>query len=253
VTLIARALKAGVIENGELQKTTKGCPQGSPLSPMLSNIVLNELDNELEKRGLKYCRWADDFVILVRTERAARRVLAGVAEFLEKTLGLLVNREKSEFVKVKEVTFLSFSFSSYGKVRISDKAMKRFKDRVRSLTHRNNPFSMIQIVDTLNEYLRGWVHYFKIQEFAGVFEKLDKWIRIRLRSMQLRKWKKPKRFQTMLIRAGIQPADAKRIWVNMKQWRSARRWAVQVVLNLEWFRNIGLVLLDDFTIDAPKS
>ena len=183
VTLVARALKAGVIENGEFQKTPKGCPQGSPLSPILSNIVLNELDHELEKRGLKYCRWADDFVILVRTERSAQRVLAGVMEFLEETLGLPVNRDKSATVKVTRVTFLGFSFSYYGKVRISDKAMKRLKDRVKNLTHRNNPFSMFQIIMRLNEYLRGWVHYFKIQEFASAFEKLDRWIRIRLRSM----------------------------------------------------------------------
>jgi group II intron reverse transcriptase/maturase len=250
VTLVARALKAGVIENGELQKTTKGCPQGSPLSPMLSNIVLNELDNELEKRGLKYCRWADDFVILVRTERAARRVLAGVTEFLEKTLGLLVNREKSEVVKVKEVTFLGFSFSTHGKVRISDKAVKRFKDRVRDLTHRNNPYSMIRIVEIVNEYLRGWVNYFKIQEFASVFVRLDQWIRSRLRSMQLRKWKKPKRFQKMLLKSGFPVEEAKNTWVSMKQWRSTRRRVVQYMLNREWFRNIGLIFLDDFTLDT---
>jgi len=253
VTLVARALKAGVIEDGEFHKTPKGCPQGSPLSPMLSNMVLNELDHELERRGLKYCRWADDFVILVRTERAAQRVLKGVTEFLEEPLGLMVNREKSEALKVKEITFLGFSFSPQGKVRISKKVIKRFKDRVRNLTHRNNPISMIQIIETLNEYLKGWVHYFKIQEFAGVFEKLDRWIRIRLRSMQLRKWKKPKRFQKMLIKAGIPPDEARNTWVNMKRWRSARRWVVQIVLSIEWFRNIGLVFLDDFTIEALKS
>jgi RNA-directed DNA polymerase len=253
VTLVARALKAGVIEDGEFHKTPKGCPQGSPLSPMLSNMVLNELDHELERRGLKYCRWADDFVILVRTERAAQRVLKGVTEFLEKPLGLMVNREKSEILKVHKVTFLGFAFSPQGKVRISEKALMRFKDRVRNLTHRNNPISMIQIIETLNEYLRGWVQYFKIQEFAGVFEKLDRWIRIRLRSMQLRKWKKPKRFQKMLIKAGIPPDEARNTWVNMKRWRSARRWVVQIVLNIEWFRTIGLVFLDDFTNEALNS
>jgi RNA-directed DNA polymerase len=156
-------------------------------------------------------------------------------------------------LKVHKVTFLGFAFSPRGKVRISEKALMRFKDRVRNLTHRNNPISMIQIIETLNEYLRGWVHYFKIQEFASVFEKLDRWIRIRLRSMQLRKWKKPKRFQKMLIKAGIPPDEAKNTWVNMKRWRSARRWVVQIVLSIEWFRNIGLVFLDDFTIEALKS
>ncbi len=112
---------------------------------------------------------------------------------------------------------------------------------------------MIQIIKTLNEYLRGWVHYFKIQEFARAFEKLDRWIRIRLRSMQLRKWKKPKRFQKMLIKAGIPPEEAKKIWVNMRRWHSVRRRAVQYVLNSEWFRQIGLIFLNDFMIDALKS
>jgi len=253
LTLIARALKGGVIEDGEYKKTTKGCPQGSPLSPMLSNIVLNELDHELERRGLKYCRWADDFVILVRSERAAKRILGGITRLLEEKLKLPVNREKSKAVKITELTFLGFSFSSYRKVKISDKAIKKFKDRVRSLTHRNNPFSMFQIIRRLNRYLRGWVNYFKIQEFSGIFEKLDRWIRIRLRSMQLRKWKKPKRFQTMMIKAGYHPNDAKEVWVKMNRWRSARRMTVQYVLNLDWFRNTGLVFLDDFTFDGLKS
>lgn len=253
LTLIARALKAGIIEDGEFKKTTKGCPQGSPLSPMLSNIVLNELDHEIEKRGLRYCRWADDFVILVKSERAARRILEGVTGFLENKLKLPVNREKSKAVKVIELTFLGFSFSFYGKVKISDKSIKKFKDKVRILTRRNNPFSMFQVITRLNRYLRGWINYFKIQEFSSIFEKLDRWIRIRLRSMQLKKWKKPKRFQTMLIKAGFHPNDAKKVWVKMRRWRSARRFAVQYVLNLDWFRNIGLTFLDDFTFDGLKS
>lgn len=253
LTLIARALKAGVIEEGEFKKTTKGCPQGSPLSPMLSNMVLNELDHELERRGLKYCRWADDFVILVKSERAAKRILEAVTGFLEEKLKLPVNLEKSKAVKITDLTFLGFSFSYYGKVKISDKAIKKFKDKVRSLTHRNNPFSMFQVIKRLNSYLRGWINYFRIQEFSSILEKFDRWIRIRLRSMQLRKWKKPRRFQTMLIRAGFHPNEAAKVWVKMKRWHSAKRFAVQYVLNLEWFRNIGLVFLDDFTSDSLKS
>jgi group II intron reverse transcriptase/maturase len=244
MTLIIRALKAGVIEDGKFHKTTKGCPQGSPLSPMLSNIVLNELDHELERRGLKYCRWADDFVVLVRTERSALRVLSGIIEFLEGHLGLPVNREKSKAVKIQDITFLGFSFSHKGTVKISDKATGKFGDRVRSLTRRNNPLSMLQIIQKLNEYIRGWGNYFMIQEYAGVFDKLDKWIRIRLRSMQLKKWKKPKRFQTMLIKAGFHPDEAKKVWVKMDKWRSAKRMEVQFVLTPNWFNEIGLFSLD---------
>jgi RNA-directed DNA polymerase len=133
VTLIARALKAGVIVEGKFEKTTKGCPQGSPLSPMLSNIVLNELDQELERRGDRYARWADDILILLKSERAAKRVIGGIVRYLEEDLGLAVNREKSEVAKVKDVPFAGFQILR-GKIRVSDKARAKFKDKVRKLT-----------------------------------------------------------------------------------------------------------------------
>ena len=132
VTLIARALKAGVIEDGILVKTLKGCPQGSPLSPMLSNIVLNELDQELEKRALHYCRWADDFLILVKSERAANRVMEGTIRYLEDELKLPVNKEKSKVCNIKEATFLSFQMLR-GKIRVSGRARTKFKEKVRNL------------------------------------------------------------------------------------------------------------------------
>jgi RNA-directed DNA polymerase len=121
VTLVARALKAGVIVEGKFEKTTKGSPQGSPLSPMLSNIVLNEMDQELERRGLKYCRWADDFVILVKSERAAKRVMEGITRYLEEELGLPVNKEKSEVSHIKDVEFLGFQILA-NKIRVSAKS-----------------------------------------------------------------------------------------------------------------------------------
>jgi len=121
VTLIARLLKAGVVIDGNLEKTTQGCPQGSPLSPMLSNIVLNELDHKLEEKNLGYCRWADDFVIVVRSERAAQRVMKGTIQYLEEELGLVVNQEKSRVAPIKEITFLGFQILR-GKIRVSNKA-----------------------------------------------------------------------------------------------------------------------------------
>ncbi|MBW8036342.1 MAG: group II intron reverse transcriptase/maturase, partial [Planctomycetes bacterium] len=140
VTLIARALKAGVVVDGIFEKTTKGCPQGSPLSPMLSNIVLNEMDQELERRGLTYCRWADDSVILLESERAAHRVSEGMIKYLEGALNLPVNREKSEVAKFKDITYLSVRIVGK-KIHISKKAIEKFKRRVRKLTRRNNPLS----------------------------------------------------------------------------------------------------------------
>jgi len=246
VTLIARALKAGVMDNGIFENTTKGCPQGSPLSPMLSNIVLNELDHELEKRGLRYCRWADDFLIMVKSKRAADRVMKGTIRYLESELNLPVNREKSEVAKVKDVAFLGFQILRE-KIRISQKAREKFKTRVRELTRRNNPLSIYQVIKSLNEYLRGWVAYFRVQEFKKIFNDLDSWIRSRLRSMQLKKWKKPKRFQSMMIRSGYEPDEAHRVWVKMNKWQSVNRKEVKVVMNLQWFRRQGILHLDDFT------
>jgi len=252
VTLIARALKAGVVVEGKLEKTTKGAPQGSPLSPMLSNIVLNELDHELERRGLRYCRWADDFVVLVRSQRAAQRVMTSVTRYLEESLGLQVNKEKSKATLIKEVTFLGFQILR-GKIRVSNKAREKFKNKIRELTRRNNPFSMYQILQKLNEYLRGWLNYFKIQEFKYLFRDLDAWVRSRLRSMQLKKWKNPRKFQRIMINAGFDPHKAHRTWVRMANWQSVMRKEVRFVMNSEWFRQRGLIFLHDFTQATLKS
>jgi RNA-directed DNA polymerase len=246
VTLVARALKAGVIVEGRMEKTTKGCPQGSPVSPMLSNIVLNELDHELERRGHRYCRWADDFLILLKSERAARRVMDGIVKYLEEELNLPVNREKSEVSQTKDVPFLGFQILR-GKIRVSNKARVKFKDKIRKLTRRNNSQSMFQNIQELNKYLQGWVAYFGIQEFKILFRDLDGWIRSRLRSMQLKKWKNPRKFQRIMIKAGFKPQDAHRIWIRMNKWQSVHRRAVRFVMNLQWFRRQGLIFLNDFT------
>lgn len=246
VTLVARALKAGVMVDGVIEKTTKGCPQGSPVSPILSNIVLNELDHELERRGHRYCRWADDFVILLRSKRAAERVMESITIYLEETLGLPVNRDKSQVARIRDVEFLGFQIYR-GKIRVSTKARKRFKDHVRRLTPRNNGLSMYQVTQRLNKYLEGWVAYYRIQEYRQIFGKLDGFIRSRLRSMQLRKWKKPAKFQRMMIRAGYPVQEAKRTWIKMDRWRSVKRKQVRFVLGLQWFRRKGLLFLDDFT------
>lgn len=251
VTLIARALAAGVIIDGKYHQTIKGCPQGFPLSPMLSNIVLNELDQELERRGHRYCRWADDFLILVQSERAAMRVMEGITKYLETELKLPVNREKSQVALVKDVPFVGFQILR-GKIRVSDKARVKFKDRVRELTRRNNPLSMYQIIHDLNEYLRGWVGYFRIQQFSKPLTDFDGWIRSRLRSMQLKKWKNPRKFQRVMIRAGYERDQARRTWVRMAKWQSVQRREVRFAMNLRWFRERGLIFLKSF-VQKQKS
>ena len=252
VTLLVRLLKSGVIVNGEFEKTTKGCPQGSPLSPILSNIVLNELDQKLEERNLGYCRWADDFVIAVRSQRAAERVMKKTVAYLEEELGLIVNREKSRIAPTKDINFLGFQIL-IGKIRVSNKARLRFKKRVRELTHRNNPLSMNQVIRELNKYLQGWIGYFKIQEFKYLFRDLDAWIRSRLRSTQLKKWKKPRKFQRIMIKAGFAPDEAHRVWIKMDRWQSVMRRPVRFVITLDWFRERGLLFLHDFTLAFSRS
>lgn len=252
VTMIARLLKAGVIVAGNFEKTTKGCPQGSPLSPLLSNIVLNELDRKLEERGLGYCRWADDFVIVVRSQRAAYRVMEGTMRYLEEALGLIVNQEKSQVAPIKEVSFLGFQILR-GKLRVSKQARIRFKQRVRELTHRNNPLSMYQLLQELNAYLRGWVGYFGVQEFRYLFRDLDAWMRSRLRSTQLKKWKNPKKFQRIMLKAGFDPLLTYRTWIKMNRWQSVMRRPVRFVMDLEWFRKQGLVFLHDYTIAFSRA
>jgi len=252
VTMLARLLTAGVMIDGVYEKTTKGCPQGSPLSPMLSNIVLNELDHTLEERNLAYCRWADDFVIVVSSERAARRVMAGTIRYLEEELGLIVNQEKSGVAPIHKITFLGFQILR-GKIRVSSKAQRRFKDRVRALTRRNNPLSMYELIQQLNMYLRGWVGYYGIQEFRYLFRNLDAWIRSRLRSTQLKKWKNPRKFQRIMINAGFDPSVACRVWLKMNRWQSVMRRPVRYVMDLNWFRNRELVFLHDSTLAFSRA
>ncbi len=246
VTLIARALKAGVLVDGVVEKADRGCPQGSPVSPILSNIVLDELDQELERRGHRFSRWADDFVILLKTERAALRVAESITGFLERELGLHVNREKSRVAPIKDVEFLGFQILR-GKIRVSTRARKRFVQEVRTRTRRNNGSSMFEVIRTLNEYLEGWIGYYRIQEFQKIFKELDEFIRGRLRSMQLKKWKTPKKFQRMMIRAGFPAEEAHRTWIKMNRWQSVMRQPVRFVLNLESFRRQRLLFLHDYT------
>jgi RNA-directed DNA polymerase len=246
ITLIARALKAGVMEGGKYIKATKGCPQGSSVSPILSNIVLNELDQELERRGHRYCRWADDFLILLKSERAAKRVMENITRYLEEKLGLPVNKEKSLTGTIQNIEFLGFQIQK-GKIRISAKSQARFKEKVRELTRRNNPLSMYEIIRKLNEYLMGWVAYYRVQEFRCLLGDMDRFVRNRLRSMQLKKWKTPQKFRRILVKAGYRLWSNKVGWVRMDRWASIKRKEVKFVLNANWFRRQGLVFLDSYT------
>src|SRR5208282_1993190 len=190
--LIGAFLKAGVMENGLVGPVDEGTPQGGPLSPLLSNIVLDELDRELEKRGHCFVRYADDCNIYVRSQRAGERVKRSITGFIVRRLKLKVNEQKSAVARPAERKFLGFSFTGAKepKRRIAPKALMRFKQKVRELTVRTRGIGIEQMTKELTGYLRGWKGYFGFCETPSVLEKLDQWIRRRLRSLIWKQWKR---------------------------------------------------------------
>ena len=203
--LIRAYLNAGVMENGLVSSTDEGTPQGGPLSPLLSNLVLNDLDRELERRGLQFVRYADDCNIYVRTPRAGQRVMEGVTHFIEKKIRLKVNRDKSAVDRPWRRKFLGFSFTNgrEPKRRIALKALCQFKGRVRELTRRTRGVSLEQMVEQLNRYLRGWREYFAFCQTPSMLQALDSWVRRRLRCVVWKQWKRGRNQYAQLRRRGI--------------------------------------------------
>jgi RNA-directed DNA polymerase len=193
--LIRNFLTAGVMIGGLVESTEEGTPQGGPLSPLLSNIVLDELDKELERRGLRFVRYADDFIIFIRSKRAAVRVMESISRFITRKLKLKVNQEKSKITHPWWMCFLGFSFTSKRgdtRIRIHSKSIKRLKERVRELTDRNCGRSIHQIIFQLNQYLRGWWNYYRITQGISMFRSINGWIMRRLRAIYWKQWKNPR-------------------------------------------------------------
>jgi RNA-directed DNA polymerase len=205
IRLIRAFLNAGMMEDGLVSPTEEGVPQGGPLSPLLSNLVLDELDKELERRGHTFVRYADDCNIYVRSERAGRRVMEGVSRFITGKLKLKVNASKSAVARPKDRKFLSFSFTGgkTAKRRIAPKAVERFKAKVRKLTNRHKGRTLRQIVEPLGEYLRGWRGYFGFCQTPSVLKALDEWIRRRLRCVVLVHWPRGRRRFAELTKRGV--------------------------------------------------
>ncbi|HGM8576872.1 TPA: group II intron maturase-specific domain-containing protein, partial [Streptococcus pyogenes] len=180
--------------DGVISSTEEGTPQGGPLSPLLSNIVLDELDKELESRGHKFVRYADDCNVYVKSKRAGERTRASIQRFIEKKLRLKVNEKKSAVDRPWKRKFLGFSFTSSKepKIRIAKESLKRMKKKIREITSRKMPYSMRYRMEKLNQYLMGWCGYFALADTKSLFIKLDGWIRRRLRMCQWKDWKKPK-------------------------------------------------------------
>jgi RNA-directed DNA polymerase len=199
-------MNAGVIEKGKFVETNIGVPQGGPLSPLLSNIMLNELDKELERREHRFVRYADDCMILCKSKRAAERTLAHIIPFIEDKLYLRVNKEKTVVAHVKEVKFLGHGFYiNYGKglLRVHPKSIAKMKEKVKLLTCRSNGWGNEKRKEALRQYITGWVNYFKLANMKRLLDQIDKWYRRRLRMVIWKQWKRVRTRITKLMKMGI--------------------------------------------------
>src|SRR5438094_56546 len=241
--LIRAFLNAGVMENGLVSPSVEGTPQGGPLSPLLSNLVLDELDRELERRGHRFVRYADDCNIYVRSERAGQRVMDGIKRFITQRLKLKVNDKKSAVARPQERKFLGFSFTD-GRVirrRIAPKAVERFKERIREITRQAKGVSLETTMATLAPYMRGWRGYFGFCETPDVLINLTRWVRLRLRAALWRQWKTQRRRRAMLIQLGVRGILAGNTAASGRgPWHLAHSKALNVGLSNAYFRSRGL-------------
>jgi RNA-directed DNA polymerase len=241
--LIRAFLNAGVMENGLVSPSVEGTPQGGPLSPLLSNLVLDELDRELERRGHRFVRYADDCNIYVRSERAGQRVMESVTQFISQKLKLKVNEAKSAVARPQERKFLGFSFTAGPEVKrvIAPKALDRFKQRIREITGRAKSVSMKTTMEELAPYMRGWRSYFGFCETPEVLIGLTRWVRLRLRAALWRQWKTPRRRRAALLELGVRgPLASNTAGSGRGPWYLARAKALSVGLSNAYFKSLGL-------------
>src|SRR6202034_4281327 len=242
-------LNAGVMENGLISRSVEGTPQGGPLSPLLSNLVLDELDRELERRGHVFVRYADDCNIYVRSERAGQRVMESITQFITQKLKLKVNEAKSAVARPQERKFLGFSFTAGPEVKrvVAPKALDRFKRRIREITRQAKGVSIKTTIAELASYMRGWRGYFGFCETPEVLVYLTRWVRLRLRAALWRQWKTPRRRRAALLALGVRPRLAKNTAGSGRgPWYLAKSKALSVVLSNAYFKSLGLpTLLDE--------
>jgi RNA-directed DNA polymerase len=247
VKLIRRYLQAGIMEKGVVIKRDEGTPQGGPLSPLLANLLLDEVDQELEKRGLAFCRYADDCNIYVRSKRAAEDAMQTMTKLMGK-LKLKINQEKSAVGKAWERKFLGYRLwigpQKIVKRAVAPQALIKFKQRVRELTRRTCGRSMEQIIEGLEGYLRGWKNYFQLADTPGVFSKLDSWIRRRLRVIYLKQWKRMGTAKREMVSRGLSLRAATSI-ASLYQcyWRMAGTSGMNIVFPIAHFDKLGLTRL----------
>lgn len=238
-------LEAGVMIGGLEEPTREGTPQGGPLSPLLSNVLLDELDKELERRGHKFCRYADDCNIYVRSRKAGERVKASITKWLERRLKLKVNEAKSAVDHVSRRKFLSYSMTTDKKLKPASKAVERFKGKIRELFRTARGSNVVKFIeDDLNPLLRGWIDYFKLSEVKLIFEDLDGWLRRKLRCLYWRQWKRGKTRYKRLIERGLTPDHARRSATNGRgPWWNSGKAHMVIAFPGKYFDQLGLIKL----------
>lgn len=242
--IIGRFLRAGMMQNGVCVSREEGTPQGGPLSPLLANLLLDDLDKELEKRGHKFCRYADDCNIYVQSQAAGERVLASVTKFLEQKLKLRVNRDKSAVAPVGERKFLGHRLQPNGVLEIAPQSLDRAKERLRRITSRSRGVSFEQVIYEVNQFIIGWVAYFRYAACKYPLTNMDKWLRRRLRCLRLKQCKRTKPIADFLQRLGV---PEWRAWITALSgkgwWRLAATPSAHEGMNMRWFETLGLANL----------
>lgn len=239
--LIGKFLRAGMLSGGMTNQRVKGTPQGSPLSPLLSNIVLDELDKELERRGHCFVRYADDIIIMVGSEPASERVMESLSGFIENRMRLKINKEKSKIIRPHQLNFLGHSILKDGNLGLSRKSEQRFKARLKQLTKRNRGIGFEQMVSELNPLLRGWFNYFKYAKMKSRLSNIDAWLRRRLRCYRLKQCKRALGIARLLTKLGVPwnrswtTAGSSRGWFRLSMTHAAHEG-----MNLKWFKEKGL-------------
>ncbi len=239
--LIRKYLQSGIMVDGVVGQRTEGTPQGSPLSPLLSNIVLDELDKELERRGHKFVRYADDCNIYVRSQEAGERVMESVSNFIESKLKLIVNKEKSQVCEVNQTKFLGYTHQRDGRLTIAKTSIYRFKEKVRSITKRNRGVKFEQVIAELIPVMRGWLNYFHHACCKSLLKNLDAWIRRKLRCYRLKQCKRAITMQRFLVSRGV---DIWQSWIlalsGKGHWRKSGCPQAHQAISNKWFDDVGL-------------
>lgn len=240
--LINAYLKTGMMEGGLTEQRIAGTPQGGPLSPLLSNIVLDELDKELERRGHSFCRYADDCNIYVKSKKAGERVMTSITNYIEKKLKLKVNRQKSGVRRCSEVKFLGYTVMPEGKIRVADKSVRRLKEKVREITRRNRGVNFQVVIKELNRLITGWTNYYRLADsWLNTFRDIDGWIRRKLRCYRLKQCGRKYTIVKFLNSLGC---PVKKSWnvvmYSQGWWNMSKKVAVGHTMSIKWFKEQGL-------------